>query len=84
MSKELMNEKDERMKIITETFNTLKFLKLYGWEDEFLKRIDKVRNSELEMLKMHEICDPMLNTLFYFSPVAISIISIGAYQYFND
>ena len=30
-----MNEKDERMKIITETFNTLKFLKLYGWEFEF-------------------------------------------------
>ena len=72
------------MKIISETFITLKVLKLYRWEFEFLKRIDKVRNSELEMLKMQEICDPMLSTFFYFSPVAISIISIGAYQYFND
>ena len=31
-----MKVKDKRMKIITETFNSIKLLKLYSQEDEFL------------------------------------------------
>ena len=38
------------MKIITETFNNIKILKLYSWEDEFLNRINEARKSELSSL----------------------------------
>ena len=34
-----MTKKDERLKIIVETFNSIKLLKLYGWEREFRKRV---------------------------------------------
>jgi ABC-type bacteriocin/lantibiotic exporter with double-glycine peptidase domain len=37
--KELLKRKDERIKITSETINSLKILKLYAWEDEFLERV---------------------------------------------
>ena len=39
MQKDLLKRKDNRMKITSETINSLKILKLYGWEDEFLERV---------------------------------------------
>ena len=45
-----MKVKDKRMKIITETFNNIKILKLYSWEDEFLNRINEARRNELSSL----------------------------------
>lgn len=35
----ILKARDERMKVISETFNSIKLLKLYGWEREFLKRV---------------------------------------------
>lgn len=34
-----LGRKDERMKITTETFEALKILKMYAWEDVFKKRV---------------------------------------------
>jgi ABC-type bacteriocin/lantibiotic exporter with double-glycine peptidase domain len=39
IEKKIMEMKDLRMKITTETLNHLKLIKLYSWEDEFSKRI---------------------------------------------
>ncbi len=38
---EFLKKKDIRMKITTETFEALKLLKMYAWEDEFKKRVNK-------------------------------------------
>ena len=35
----LLTKKDLRMKITTETFDSLKLLKMYSWEEEFQKRV---------------------------------------------
>jgi len=35
----ILSAKDDRMKVTSETFNSIKLLKLYGWESEFLKRV---------------------------------------------
>ena len=39
LQKELLKRKDSRMKITSETIKSLKILKLYAWEDEFLHRV---------------------------------------------
>lgn len=36
---DLLLKKDKRMKVTTETFEALKLLKMYSWEDEFRKRV---------------------------------------------
>ena len=35
----MLHKKDERMKVTTETFDNIKTLKLYNWENEFKSKI---------------------------------------------
>jgi len=37
--KQELKAKDERLKITTETINSIKILKLYAWDETFLKRV---------------------------------------------
>ena len=81
---EQMKLKDERMKITTETFEHLKLLKMYAWENEFLKRINHARENEIRnMIKKYNISN-ITNTFAMLAPVLISVTSIGAYQYWYD
>lgn len=84
LQKEQMRLKDRRMKIVTETFNNLKVLKLYSWEDEFLNRINAARENEISNLEKRFGVSNISQTIGWFAPVATSVASIGAYQYFND
>ena len=45
LNKENMKFKDKRMKITSETFNNIKILKLYSWENEFKNKINKARKE---------------------------------------
>ena len=81
---EQMKLKDERMKITTETFEHLKMLKLYSWENEFLKRINRAREDEIGNMEKKYRISNIINTFAMLSPVLISVTSIGAYQYWYD
>jgi ATP-binding cassette, subfamily C (CFTR/MRP), member 1 len=83
LQKEMLKKKDTRMKVTTETFNHLKVLKLYGWEDEFLRRIEESRNGEIDTYRRIFRTSNMNLTMLWFAPVAVSIASIGAYQHFT-
>ena len=81
LHKQQMKLKDARMKITTETFEHLKVLKLYAWEDEFLNRINQAREAEIENMEKKYRLSNITATFGMFSPVLISVSSIGAYQY---
>lgn len=83
-TKEVLKIKDERMKITTETFNNLKVLKLYSWEDEYLERINKKRQNEINKTSRIFNLSILSNTLLWSTPVLVSVASIGVYQYFVD
>jgi ATP-binding cassette subfamily C (CFTR/MRP) protein 1 len=80
--KEMYKLKDDRMRVTTETFNNLKVLKLYSWEDEFLNRINKARENEIRGFNRIFNLSTLSNTLLWSTPVLVSVASIGAYQYF--
>ena len=84
LHKKLMVFKDKRMKVITETFNNIKILKLYSWEDEFKNKINQAREDELNNMIESVNSRNLNSTIQWFAPVATSIASIGAYQYFHD
>ena len=46
-----MREKDERVRVITEILGGIKVLKLYAWENSFVKKIDFLRGREVGFLK---------------------------------
>ena len=75
---------DQRMRIVTETFNNLKVIKLYGWDDVFMPRIQKARDEELDALDKRYKITQISQTLLWLAPIAMSVAAIGAYQYLND
>ena len=82
--KKLSSLRDSRMRIITETFNNIKILKLYSWEDEFMKRINNARENELNVKKSSNKLFNMAQGIGYLSPVITSATCIGVYQYINN
>ena len=48
---EVMQFKDERMKVQNELLNALKTVKEYGWEPQLAARVRVNREKELEALK---------------------------------
>ena len=84
LQKKQMALKDKRMKKITEAFNNIKILKLYNWEDEFKDKINESRENELQNLVQRFNTQNVNSTIQWFAPVATSVVSIGAYQYFHD
>ena len=72
------------MKITTETFDSIKLLKLYNWENEFKDRIfDAMIQENAIGVKLLNIT--MFNICMYWSaPIFSSIVTIGVYQYMNS
>ena len=52
-----MKKKDERVRIITEILNGIKVIKLYGWELSFIKKINQIREQEMEQLKIFQFLE---------------------------
>ena len=75
--------RDSRMKIITETFNNIKILKLYSWEDEFNERINNSSNKEMDTFETLKKLSNISQSIGWLGPVATSTICIGSYQYIN-
>ena len=46
-----MKEKDERMAVVTEVINSIRAIKLHGWEPMFEQQIAEKRNKEIVTLK---------------------------------
>ena len=78
-----MKKADLRMKVTTEVINNLKLIKLNGWDDIALARIQKARNEELDALNSRYYVTTISQTLLWLAPVAMSVSSIGLYQYLN-
>ena len=75
---------DARMKVTSETFNNLKVIKLYGWDDVFLNKISESRKDELDALNKRYQITQISQTLLWLAPIAMSVVAIGAYQFFYD
>jgi ABC-type bacteriocin/lantibiotic exporter with double-glycine peptidase domain len=84
LEQELLTTKDSRMKTTTETFENIKILKLYNWENKFKEKIFNKRENELKVeirgIKLHVT----YSTLFWFTPVIVSIVTIGCYMRIHE
>ena len=78
-----LKKADKRMGITTETFNNLKVIKLYGWDNYFLKKIQLSRNEEIDALNERYYITTISQTLLWLAPIAMSVSSIGIYQFIN-
>ena len=78
---EKMNRIDERMKLTTEVLNHLKLLKLYSWENEFLKKIIDLRKKELDVYWKSNLLYCYVIYFFWACPTFVAISSFTSYQF---
>nr|APD26508.1 ATP-binding cassette transporter subfamily C member 1 X1 protein [Brachionus koreanus] len=81
---EKLKFKDIKMKILNEVLNGIKVIKFYGWEISFENMINKLRNSELNVLKKGSIFYSCFNFTFGLTSFMITFISLLTFIYIDD
>mmetsp|Transcript_8049 Transcript_8049/g.17997 ORF Transcript_8049/g.17997 Transcript_8049/m.17997 type:complete len:1401 (-) Transcript_8049:232-4434(-) len=81
--KDLMKIKDERIKITNELFNSMRLIKMYGWEESFQKRLDDIREKELWYLRRYQLLDIISRSIWTIAPLLTSIATFAVYIWLN-
>jgi ABC-type multidrug transport system fused ATPase/permease subunit len=73
----IMEAKDSRIKVTSETLKSMRVLKLHSWEPTFLKELLRLRETERSWLKKYLYSCSAVAFLFWASPTFISVITFG-------
>ncbi|KAJ8516868.1 hypothetical protein ONZ45_g5873 [Pleurotus djamor] len=78
MQEEQMKNRDKRTRLMSELLNNIKSIKLYAWENAFIRRILHVRNDlELKMLKRIGLTNSLSTTLWGGIPLLVAFSSLA-------
>ncbi|ULT79398.1 hypothetical protein L3Y34_010197 [Caenorhabditis briggsae] len=76
---EQMKYKDERIKMMSETLNGMKVLKLYSWEKSMEKMILDVREKEIRVLKKLSYLNAATTLSWACAPFLVAVLTFGLY-----
>ncbi|XP_076239385.1 ATP-binding cassette sub-family C member 10 [Calliopsis andreniformis] len=79
LSTKLMEQKDQRVRLIGETLRGITTIKVNVWEDHFLRNIIKLRESEIKFLRGRKYLDALCVYFWATTPVLISILTFATY-----
>ncbi|KAL6578332.1 hypothetical protein OROMI_010660 [Orobanche minor] len=79
--KKLMESKDSRMQVTTETLRNMRVLRLGGWDMSFLSKILQLREVEMQWLKKYLYSSVLINTLYGISPTLVALVTFGSCTY---
>ncbi|XP_044159188.1 multidrug resistance-associated protein 1-like [Bufo gargarizans] len=79
LQEEQMKQKDGRIKLISEILQGIKVLKLYAWENAFLKKVESFRLMELKAVKQTALWLSGSMALFVTSPFWVSLGMFGVF-----
>ncbi|XP_047318964.1 putative ABC transporter C family member 15 [Impatiens glandulifera] len=77
LHEKIMEAKDVRIKATSEILKNIRVLKLHAWEQNFLKKLLKLRENERRSLKNYLYTSSAVVTLFWTSPTVISVFTFG-------
>lgn len=70
-----MTKKDERVKVVTEILNGIIVLKLYAWEKSFIKRINSLREDEVNQLRNYQFLEATQYFAWSTAPLLVALAS---------
>ncbi|KHG27828.1 ABC transporter C family member 3 [Gossypium arboreum] len=73
----IMDAKDSRIKVTSETLKSMRVLKLHSWEPTFLNKLLQLRETERNWLKKYLYTCSAVAFLFWASPTLVSVITFG-------
>ena len=71
--------KDQRLGILSEILNGIKALKLYAWEEHFVKIFASLRKNELKWLLKGLLYRSLLTLLSALNPILLSLVTFSVY-----
>lgn len=75
----LMKIKDQRIKVTNELFESVRLVKLYGWEESFQARVDSIREAELRQLKTYQMMQIISQAVWSTAPIITGVATFGVY-----
>eukprot|EP01041_Mallomonas_annulata_P007311 gene7311-14905_t len=79
IQKELSGIRDDRVKITSEVLGGIKVIKLQAWEEEFQKRLNEVRDKEMELYRRYMIMQSISGTFASSIPLLVAIATFFAF-----
>jgi ABC-type bacteriocin/lantibiotic exporter with double-glycine peptidase domain len=79
-----LGEQDKRIQLSAEAINNIREIKIYSWEEEYLRRLLSIREKEVEFIWKKSFLNCFATFFYWMTPIAISIVSLGVYQYYNQ
>ncbi|XP_074304313.1 ABC transporter C family member 3-like [Silene latifolia] len=74
----LMESRDNRTKMTTETLKNMRILKLHGWEMSFLSKIFQLRNVEALWLRKYLYSSVVMNFVFEIATTFVALVTFGS------
>lgn len=74
----IMDAKDARMKATSEVLRNMKTIKLQAWDNQFLHKLESLRNKEFSWIWKSLRLQAIGAFIFWGSPTFISIVTFGA------
>lgn len=81
LSTKMMEKKDERVDMTSEALHGIRTLKMHVWEEHFLTKILRVRDSELYYLKGRKYLDAMCVFFWATTPVIIALLTFTCFSF---
>ena len=80
LGKDLMSNKDSRVKLTGEVVAAIRVVRMYAWERLFERKINAIRERELKALRGRKYLDAICVFLWATTPVIISISTFATYS----
>jgi ABC-type multidrug transport system fused ATPase/permease subunit len=84
LQKTQMINKDNRTRLMDELLNGIRVIKLYAWENAFLKKINNVREAELETLRKIGFLSAMQTFTWSATPFLVSFTSFAIFSFVSN
>jgi ABC-type multidrug transport system fused ATPase/permease subunit len=72
---------DRRIQKLNETFQSIRIIKFFAWEQRFRDQILKIRKEELSFLKKRSIVWTILVFIWFITPTVVTFVSFGCYVF---
>ncbi|XP_025268777.1 ATP-binding cassette sub-family C member Sur isoform X2 [Camponotus floridanus] len=83
-SKSVAEKSDARLRLVNESLQGMRLIKLRAWENVFDDRIRKTRNQELKLLNKDSVYWALINFLTHASSVLMTLFTFGIYFWLEE
>lgn len=79
LQKQMLGVTDKRIQKLNETFQSIRIIKFFAWEDKFFQSAMDVRNEELKYLKYRAAVWCAASFVWFVTPTLITLLSFYCY-----